>query len=1094
MRPESWIVRARDRGRRGVLMAMVLWLATVPAFAGNFFAGATNVFWPGGTIPYAFDTNNYTITATEQSVILAGLREWQLAANVQFVPYTNQANHVILQFTNDGSGTGYCLLGNPATIMLHGLARGLMCHEAGHLLGFQHEHQRVDRDNFITVNFENIFGGTNGEGVTAFVIDSNSIAFGSYDFASVMHYSAEDFSIGFGFDTLDPLPPYTNFYNYMGNPALSVGDRAAAAHLYGPPATPLTNIVTTTADGGFGSLRAAIYYANDHPGTTIQFNIPAGDPGHSNGVYTISLLGELPPLVATGTIIDGTTQPGYGGHPLIVLDGSQVSPEAELASGLHFYGTNSTVRALALDNFIYSGIQSFGPNSASNHIEGCYLGLKPDGTTAAPNFNGVYALLGGHDTVIGGLLATQRNVISGNSEYGIQINDPTSDRTIIQGNFIGLDASGTFSVSNEFSGVGVWDGPVGTIVGGTNASARNVISGNAIDGVSLSYSNISGAVIQGNFIGTDASGSNAVPNLQAGVDIFFGAHGMTVGGTNAAARNVLSGNGLAGALIAGAGTTNNVVEGNYAGTDVTGAKALPNGQEGVGVQDGATGNLVGGTNAGTGNVLSGNLSDGALISDIGTSNNVVQGNLAGTDPNGTNAVPNGDIGIVVAHGANNNLIGGVAAGAGNLASGNVNYGIVIGSAGCYGNAVQGNLIGTDITGTKALPNGFTGAAIFGASTNNLVGGTTPAAANVISGNATYGFFISDTNTTGNLVEGNLVGTDATGRHALANGFVGVAIFNQASRNFIGSASIGAANVVSGNITYGVFISDTNTSANTVFGNLIGTDITGANPLGNGFANVELQSGAVANVIGGPNPGQGNVIAYSGNYGVLLFDAPTTNNSIRGNSIFGNAGLGIGFGTGGVITNHPGGAVPGPNNLQNFPVLTGVFGNGSNTLISGTLNSTTNRPYWIDVYRNPAADPSGYGQGQTYVGAASATTDSSGNTIFSLSASGNFSGQVFSATASDSVTGDTSQFSADLLASNGLAPALFRAPISLTTTGFVASLLLTAGESYHVQSTTNLANSNAWINLTNFIPLTTNFLFLDRSATNSRARFYRVVAP
>lgn len=1088
MPPENCIVRMRNRICCAVFTVMVLWLAAAPALAANFFAGATNVFWPGGIIPYTFDTN-YTITATEQSVILAGLREWQLAANVQFVPYTNQSNYVVLQFTNDGSGTGYCLLGSPATIMLHGLARGLMCHEGGHLLGFQHEHQRIDRDNYITVNFANIFGGTNGEGATAFVIDSNSIAFGSYDFSSVMHYSAEDFSIGPGFDTLDPLPIYTNYYNYMGNPALSIGDRAAAAYLYGPPTTPLTNIVTTTADGGFGSLRAAIYYANDHPGTTIQFNLPTTDPGYSNGVYTISPLGELPPLVATGTIIDGTTQPGYGGHPLIALNGSQVSPEAGLASGLHFYGTNCTVRALALDDFIYSGIQCFGPNSASNHIEGCYLGLKPDGTNPAPNFNGVYALLGGHDNVIGGLLATQRNVLSGNTDYGVQINDVNSDRTIILGNFIGLDASGSFAVSNGFSGVGVWNGPVGTIVGGTNSGARNVISGNFFDGVSLSYSNISGAVVQGNFIGTDASGSNAVPNLQAGVDIFSGAHGMTVGGTNAAARNLISGNGVAGVIIAGAGTTNNVVQGNYAGTDVSGLRALPNGQEGVGIQDGATGNLVGGTNAGAGNVVSGNLSDGVLISDIGTSNNLIQGNLAGTDPTGTIAVPNGDIGIVVARGANNNLIGGLVAGAGNLGSGNVNYGIVIGSSGCYGNVIQGNLIGTDITGTKALANSFTGAAIFGASTNNLVGGTTPAAANVISGNATYGFFISDTNTSGNSVEGNLVGTDVTGRHALANGFVGIGIFNQASSNVIG-----AANVVSGNVTYGVFISDTNTSANGVFGNLIGTDITGTNPLGNGFANVELQSGAVGNVIGGPGPGDGNVIAYSGNFGILLYDSPTTNNSIRGNSIFGNAGLGINFNGGGVIPNHPGGAVPGPNNLQNFPVLTGVFGNGSNTLISGTLNSTANRSFWIDVYRNPAADPSGYGQGQTYVGAASATTDSNGNTIFSLSANGNFSGQVFSATASDGVTGDTSQFSADLLAGNGLAPALFRAPISLTSTGFVANLLLTVGESYHVQSTTNLTSSTAWMNLTNFIPSTTNFPFLDRSATNSRARFYRIVAP
>ena len=100
----------------------------------------------------------------------------------------------------------------------------------------------------------------------------------------------------------------------MGNFCLSPGDRAALAYLYGPPAVPLTNVVTTTADVGPGSLRAAIYYATDHPGTTIRFNIPTSDPGYSNGVFNIHLTGMLPPLVTDGTVIDGSTQPGFAGQ------------------------------------------------------------------------------------------------------------------------------------------------------------------------------------------------------------------------------------------------------------------------------------------------------------------------------------------------------------------------------------------------------------------------------------------------------------------------------------------------------------------------------------------------------------------------------------------------------------------------------------------------------------------------------------------------------------------------------------------------------------------------------------------------------------
>ncbi len=113
------------RALRGIVFGLCLAALLVPglARAGNYFQGVSpaTVFWPGGLVPYRFDTANYNISATESNVILAGLREWELAGKVKFVPYTNQANYVLLQFTNDGSGTGYCLLGTPATMMLHGL-------------------------------------------------------------------------------------------------------------------------------------------------------------------------------------------------------------------------------------------------------------------------------------------------------------------------------------------------------------------------------------------------------------------------------------------------------------------------------------------------------------------------------------------------------------------------------------------------------------------------------------------------------------------------------------------------------------------------------------------------------------------------------------------------------------------------------------------------------------------------------------------------------------------------------------------------------------------------------------------------------------
>ncbi len=1081
-------------------LALIPWTVS----AGNYFQGVSpaSLPWPGGIVPYKFDTN-YPVTAIESNTILAGLNEWQLAANVKFIPRTSQVTYVLLQYTNDGSGTGYYLSGSPTTnafMMLHGLARGLICHEAGHLFGLQHEHQRTDRNNYITVNLANVFGGTNGEGLSAFVIDSNSTAFSAYDLQSVMHYAPDDFTNGLG-DALDPLPEYEKYYHKIGNLALSIEDRATVSNLYGAPVIPLSNIVTNTADGGAGSLRAALYYANDHPGTTIHFNIPNTDTHYSNGVYTIYLIGELPPLVSAGTIIDGTTESGFAGKPIIAVDGSQVSPAAGGVSGLHLYGTNCVVRALACDNFSYSGIQLFCSDAVSNQVQGCYVGLKPDGTNAASDTSGVVFQFGAHNNFIGGTNAAQRNVISGNQYYGVLINDTNTDANVILGNYIGLNAAGTAAVPNYYSGVGVYFDQRNTVIGGTNAGAGNVISGNGQYGIYIDGTNNTGAIVQGNYLGTDATGNNMVSNVIAGVIVIDYAHNVTIGGTSAAARNVISGNGTVGIYLLGPGCSNNVVQGNYVGVNAAGTAALGN-TNGNYLVGGTTATLVGGTNAGAGNLFSGNGQYGVFISDQGTSNNVVEGNYVGTDFTGMHVVPNGKnayyggFGIGVLSGANNNLIGGTNASARNLIAGNLTYGIAVISAAT--NFIEGNFIGTDVTGTNALGNG-SGVGIYFGATGTILGGTGPGMANIISGNTNYGCFIDTPGTTGNFVEGNFIGTDINGKKSVPNGFAGAAIFGAATNNVIGGTVAGAGNLVSGNGTYGVFISDPGTDGNYVQGNFIGTDITGTNARVNGFyggANVVVQSGAVGNFIGGVTAGAVNVIAFSAaGPGVLLYNPTTTNNSFRGNSIFGNAALGIDLNADGVTPNHIG-VLAGPNDFQNYPVITNTFGFEGSTIVLGKFNSLASKTYFIDVYRNPSADATGYGQGKFYLGTVSVTTDGSGNASFAFTnTAGNYAGQYFATTAT-SAGGDTSEFSADLLASNAPAPSVqLTGPFAWRTNGFIFSLTLVTNFSYHIQATTNLTgNPVPWVNLTNFTAASVSLLFTDRTATNFRTRFYRATSP
>jgi titin len=916
---------------------------------------------------------------------------------------------------------------------VHDYSREVICHLTGRLLGLQNEHQRIDRDDYVTVIFTNILPGAEDE----FVIDTNSIPFGPYDFESVMHYGRNQFSPDPDVDTIEPLPPYQNLLNRLGNQALSIGDRAAAAYLYGPTTTPLTNIVTTTSDGGFGSLRAAIYYANDHPGTTISFDISTNNPGCSNGVFVIYLTANLPPLVCTNTVIDGPTQPGYTNRPIVALDGSRLNYMAGDVSGLQMFSSNCVVRALAVDHFSDSGIQLLYPQAARNRVEGCFVGLDPDGTNAAPNVpTGVNIAGGAHDNVIGGTNIARRNVISGNAGNGVEISGVGSDRNLILGNFIGLDVSGALATPNISSGIRVSPGAQDNAVGNadTNGVGRNVISGNGDYGVSVSGSNTTGLLILGNYLGTDVGGNFAIANSSGGIGILDGAHDLFIGGTNAGAGNVISGNNSDGIRLQD-GASSVVIRGNFIGLNAGGTAPLPNTAAGILLRSGATGNLIGGLRPETRNIVSGNATIGLCLSDAGTSNNVVEGNYFGLNPSGTAAISNGWSGVSILSGASYNRIGGTAAGAANVVAGNGLEGLHLSDFGTSSNVVQGNLIGAGPPGTNAFPNGTGGLGIWNGASGNQIGGATPGAGNTISGNNGYGIALGDPGTSANLIQGNRVGVDLTGTNALAN------------------------------LNIGVFLS----------------------------------TGATTNIVGGTNASEANIIAHNGSDGVAIFDDATTGNTIRGNAIFNNGGLALNLVGGnensfGVTTNDLHDLDTGPNNLQNFPVLTNALAADGTTMIRGKLQSATNRTYWIDFYRNTSADPSGNGEGEQYLGSTTLITDTNGNGSFSVAAAGMFPGQFITATATDAARGDTSEFSASVVPVLP-PPTLIVDGAAWGTNGFSFRIAAQTNQIYRIQAATNLgANPVAWVDLTNLLATNGLMPFTDHAATNLPKRFYRAFAP
>lgn len=526
--------------------------------------------------------------------------------------------------------------------------------------------------------------------------------------------------------------------------------------------------------------------------------------------------------------------------------------------------------------------------------------------------------------------------------------------------------------------------------GGSTVRGLAIVRFNAT-GITLSDCNNN--LIQANHIGVDAAGGLKRAN---GDGIFLSnSSNNVIGGTTVAARNLISGNLNRGVLVSGVG---NVIQGNFIGTDVTGKVALGNFS---GVATGSTstsspGNLIGGTAAGAGNLISGNNSG-----ILGSHGDTIQGNLIGTDITGTSALRNA-VGIDASF-AENILIGGLVPGARNVISGNLREGVIFGGD---GSKLQGNFIGTDVTGTLALGNGDGGVRV---SRNPLIGGTVPEARNVIAANGGFGNVILNSVgfDSGPTVQGNYIGTDVTGSRALSPFCVGIRIFGD--HNLIGGLVPGAQNVISGNaIGIFVFSSSFFPMETLIQGNLIGLNSLGTGPLPNSQEGI-LFGNTSGTTVGGTQLEAANKIAFNGGAGIRFMGG--NGNAVRGNSIFSNGGLGIDLDPNGVTANDLKDTDTGPNNLQNFPVLTSVVSLGNSTTIQGSLNSTPNGTFQIDFYSSAALDATGSGEGALFLQTTTVNTNGNGDATINVTLPMAVdAGRSVTATATDA-DGNTSEFSA-----------------------------------------------------------------------------------
>jgi hypothetical protein len=642
------------------------------------------------------------------------------------------------------------------------------------------------------------------------------------------------------------------------------------------------------------TLRAAIQESNATVAVpdNIEFAIGVG------GLQTIQLTSNLP-TVSSPVTIDGYTQTGSVSNSntgFTALGGTlNIVLDGENFKTLVIDAGSSTVTGLVVQDAGGNGITL---QSGDNHITGNYIGTDATGALAVPNRGAGVSIESGDTNAIGGVGGAERNLISGND--------------------------GTFADQGVLA-YGVW------VKHGT------------------------GTTIQGNLIGTDATGTNDLGNQLSAVrvgDFTPSAPDTIVGGSAPNAGNVLSGSGGSnqgwGVFVGPQAGTGVKILGNRIGTDVTGTAAIGNNPDGIELLNDEIVE-VGATDAG--NLISGNVANGLYLNSPG---NLVRSNKIGTNPAGTAAVPNGSNGIY-ANGQTDTKIGGPNMNQRNLISGNGQNGIVLSEA-ASGNEVQGNFIGTNANGVSAVPNGASGVVVSGGN-GNLIGGTE---LNVDMGG-------------GNLISGN-------GNH-------GVAL---------------------------VPAEGPTADDNDVTGNLIGVNFSLA-PLGNGGHGVYLLSGN-GNVIGGA--GTGNTIANNGLDGVFaegqaidgMPELLGSRNEISSNKIFSNGGLGIDLGPDGVTDNDaPPDPDTGSNGLQNFPLLHAAIPNG-NTTISGTLLSAPNKAYAIQLFSSSTCDPSGHGEGQTPLATVNVTTDGVGYVLFSETVNGAIpQSQFLTATATDAA-GNTSEFS------------------------------------------------------------------------------------
>lgn len=600
--------------------------------------------------------------------------------------------------------------------------------------------------------------------------------------------------------------------------------------------------------------------------------------------------------------------------------------EFDIAGPNYTIQPTSALPAITAENTTINGYSQTGAVENSGDYSACFVGtilIEIDGQNAGATSG---LTVSANNVTIRGL------AINRFADDGVNIG--AVDETVVAGNILGLDDAGLVDQGNGDAGVSI-DSTGDTLIGGTTAADRNLISGNEGYGGISSYADTGTVTISGNCIGADATGDTAIPNNHNGINLYQAGANTIIGGDSTQERNIISGNDDDG--IGSDDSSVGDITGNYIGVDVDGVAALGNGGNGIYVDSNSSVSDIGGVTSGKRNVVSGNGGSGIILSS-GTSGVTVSGNYVGLGADGVTDLGNTEYGVST---QGDNTIGGTIAGARNVISGNGANGISADSS-----TVIGNYIGLSADGTSSVSNGSASLANVNLANDNQFGGTSANARNYIASNGTVnGISISGTTPFGgsstgdNVVQGNCIGTNSdceveAGFGVGAGLIVGFDTFN----NVIGGAANGAGNTIAGN-SEGII--------------LLSLSSGGFHPLNNSILGNSIYSNDGGLVSG--------LINLEG-IGIDLLETPN----------FGS------FPELGVTANDGSDADSGPNDYLNFPVLNSSSADAGSLDVSFDLDIPDSNSgvtgYRVEFFANDTGDSSGNGEGQIYLGHADVAGD------------------------------------------------------------------------------------------------------------------------